>query len=70
MMLMGAVFIAGNLISNMLLQSAAFEIYYERDLIWSALQRSRQGFPPMPTGTELLEALEIAGVPLLRGPDY
>lgn len=64
--LMGAVFIAGNLISNLLLQSGAFEIYYERDLIWSALARYKQGLPPMPTGAELLEALASAGAPLAR----
>lgn len=67
---MGVVFVAGNLISSMLVQSAAFEIYYERDLIWSALQRSKQGLQPMPTGPELLEALEMAGAPLLRVRGY
>lgn len=68
--LMGVVFIAGNLINNLLLQSGAFEIYYEKALIWSALERYKQGLPPMPTGAELLEALEWAGAPLVRGRGF
>ncbi|KAL8445269.1 hypothetical protein Emag_005158 [Eimeria magna] len=65
--LMGAVFVAGNLLVGLLLQSVAFEIYYEQDLVWSALTRQRQGLPTMPTGLELLQALEEAGAPIQGG---
>ncbi|KAL8437712.1 hypothetical protein ACSSS7_000737 [Eimeria intestinalis] len=64
--LMGVVFVVGNLLVGLLMQSAAFEIYYERDLVWSALFRQRQGLPTMPSGLQLLQALEEAGAPLQR----
>ncbi|KAL8273176.1 hypothetical protein Esti_002934 [Eimeria stiedai] len=64
---MGVVFVGGNLLVGLLLQSVAFEIYYEQDLVWSALLRQRQGLPTMPTGLQLLQAFEEAGAPLQRG---
>lgn len=64
MVYMAIVFLGGQIICGMLLQSVAFEIYYGRDLVWSALERHAQGLTPMPTGPELLLALEAAGAPL------
>ena len=65
MLLLALVFIGGAVLSGLLLQTGAFEIYYERDLIWSAIERQQQGMAAMPTGGELLHALEAAGAPLL-----